>query len=81
MPKKDGSFRIGCGRYLQGENFIQKSGCEFLRFSDRVVVIGDTISLNLTKEDIAKSAKDMSVELGHEIVDRIVEAFAEMLKK
>jgi hypothetical protein len=24
MPKKDGSFRIGCGRYLQGENFIQK---------------------------------------------------------
>lgn len=63
MPKKDGSFRIGCGRYLQGENFIQKSGCEFLRFSDKVVIIGDTISFNITKEDIAKSAKDNGVDV------------------
>ncbi len=61
MPKKDGSFRIGCGRYLQGENFINKSGSEFLRFSDKVTVIGDSTSLGICKEAIEKSSNDNGV--------------------
>jgi hypothetical protein len=31
MPIKEESFRIGCGRYLQGAGFIKKAGDEIIR--------------------------------------------------
>jgi glycerol dehydrogenase len=55
MPIKEESFRIGCGRYLQGAGFIKKTGDEIIRLGDTPLIIGGKTALRITKADIEKS--------------------------
>ena len=36
MPIKEESFRIGCGRYIQGPDYIERVGEEVLRLADSI---------------------------------------------
>ena len=59
MPIKEESFRIGCGRYLQGKGYIAKCGEEVLRLGSSPIVIGDTTTLSLTKESLICSIEPL----------------------
>ena len=55
MPIKEESFRIGCGRYIQGPGYIDKTGDEILRLGTSPLMIGGKTALHLVKEQILKS--------------------------
>ena len=40
MPIKEESFRIGCGRYLQGPEYTKRIGDEVLRLGSSPLIIG-----------------------------------------
>lgn len=55
MPIKEESFRIGCGRYIQGAGCIEKAGDEVLRLGSSPLIIGGKTALSITKAKIEKS--------------------------
>ncbi len=55
MPIRESSFRIGSGRYLQGENILTEIGNEVLRLGTLPLIVGDTTALSITRETIEKS--------------------------
>ena len=52
MPIREESFRIGCGRYIQGVGYIKKCGAEILRLGTSALIIGDTTSLKITRDKL-----------------------------
>lgn len=59
MPIRESSFRIGCGRYTQGEGILKDCGSEIKRLGERPLVIGGEKALSLTREIIEKSVKNV----------------------
>lgn len=55
MPVKEESFRIGCGRYIQGKGYIEKIGKEVLRLGKQPLIIGGKTALEKTCDKIEKS--------------------------
>ncbi|MBQ8388408.1 MAG: iron-containing alcohol dehydrogenase [Clostridia bacterium] len=55
MPIKEQSFRIGCGRYLQGAGIINSTGEEILRVGRAPLIVGGRTALGLTREKLEKS--------------------------
>ena len=55
MAIKEESFRIGCGRYIQGKGYIEKCGAEVLRLGKSPLILGGKTALSLTKEKIKSS--------------------------
>lgn len=62
MPIHEESFRIGCGRYIQGKGYIDKLGGEILRLGSRPLIIGDDITLSITREKIADSLNRSAID-------------------
>lgn len=58
MPIYEESFRIGCGRYLQGQNYINKAGDEILRYGTSPLIIGGKTALSVAGEKLENSIKD-----------------------
>ena len=58
MPIKEESFRIGCGRYIQGAEYIEKVGGEVLRLGTSPLIIGGKTALGITKSKIEKSVAE-----------------------
>ena len=52
MPIRESSFRIGSGRYLQGENILADLGAEVLRHGTHPLIVGDTTALSITRDVI-----------------------------
>ena len=44
MPIREESFRIGCGRYIQGRGYIVKTGDEILRLGTSPLMIGGELT-------------------------------------
>ncbi len=59
MPIREESFRIGCGRYIQGVNAIAKCGEEVVRLGTSPLIIGDTTTLSLTQDKLTKSIRSV----------------------
>lgn len=57
MPIKEESFRIGCGRYIQGAGCIEQTGDEVLRLGTSPLIIGGKTALEITKSNIEKSVR------------------------
>ncbi len=57
MPIKEESFRIGCGRYLQGRKYIEKLGEEVLLLGSSPLVVGDSTSLAVARDKIEENLK------------------------
>ena len=57
MPIKEESFRIGCGRYLQGSGFIEKIGDEVTRLGTSLLIIGGKTALEITGANIEKNIR------------------------
>lgn len=55
MPIREESFRIGCGRYIQGSGYISKCGDEVIRLGSSPMIIGDDTTLSLTREKLSNS--------------------------
>ncbi len=55
MPIKEESFRIGCGRYIQGAGYIERTGDEVMRVGTSPLIIGGKTALEITREKIEKS--------------------------
>ena len=55
MPIKEESFRIGCGRYIEGAGYIEKIGEEVKRVGSSPLIVGGETALSLTREKIEKS--------------------------
>ena len=55
MPIREESFRIGCGRYIQGKGYISRCGEEVLRLGRSPLVIGDDTTIALTREKLEAS--------------------------
>ncbi len=55
MPIHEESFRIGCGRYIQRKGYISKIADEVLTLGKKPIIIGDNITLGITREKIEKS--------------------------
>ncbi|MBR5307864.1 MAG: iron-containing alcohol dehydrogenase [Clostridia bacterium] len=55
MAIKEESFRIGCGRYLQGKNYTERVADEVIRLGTSPLFIGGMTALSLTKGTIEKS--------------------------
>lgn len=55
MPIREESFRIGCGRYLQGEGMLARLGEEVVRLGTSPLIVGGKTALSLTRETIEKS--------------------------
>ena len=58
MPIKEESFRIGCGRYLQGAGHVKKAGEEVLRLGSAPLIIGDKTALRIARERLEKSISE-----------------------
>ena len=58
MPIKEESFRIGSGRYIQGQGYLAKTGEEVLRVGTAPLIIGGKTALGLTKAKIAESVAE-----------------------
>lgn len=58
MPIKEESFRIGCGRYIQGAGYIEKVGDEVSRLGTSPLIIGGKTALSITKSNIEKSVAE-----------------------
>ena len=57
MPIKEESFRIGCGRYIQGRKYIEKVGKELEFWGTAPLIIGDSTSLSLTETQLENALK------------------------
>ena len=55
MPIKEESFRIGCGRYLQGLGYTERIGDEILRLGSSPLIIGGKTAFKITKSKIEAS--------------------------
>lgn len=55
MPVREESFRIGCGRYIQGAGYVKRVGEEVLRLGSSPLIIGGKTALGITKTEIEKS--------------------------
>ncbi len=55
MPIREEAFKIGCGRYIQGEEYIKKCGEEVLRLGSAPLIIGDDTTLKIAKNAIVDS--------------------------
>ena len=55
MPIREESFRIGCGRYIQGKGYISRCGEEVLRLGRSPMVIGDETTIAVTREKLESS--------------------------
>ncbi len=55
MPIKEESFRIGCGRYLQGRGFISRLADEVNRLGKSPLIIGGKTALEKTQTQIRNS--------------------------
>ncbi len=55
MPIKEESFRIGCGRYIQGVGYIERTGDEVRKVGTSPLIIGGKTALEKTKSKIEKS--------------------------
>ena len=53
MPIYEESFRIGCGRYLQGKGYIARCREELARVGTAPMIIGDDTTLALTHDKLA----------------------------
>ena len=58
MPVREESFRIGCGRYIQGAGYIGRIGDEALRVGNSPLVVGGKTALSVTQEKIKKSLSE-----------------------
>lgn len=58
MPVKEESFRIGCGRYIQGVGYVKRVGEEVLRLGTSPLIIGGRTALGITKSEIEKSVAE-----------------------
>lgn len=58
MPIKEESFRIGCGRYVQGAGYIERTGDEVVRLGTSPLIIGGKTALKKTKSKIEKSVSE-----------------------
>lgn len=59
---KENSFRIGCGRYLQGSGIISTVADEVIRLGCRKpFVMGGKTALSLTREQIEKSLSEKGI--------------------
>ena len=58
MPIREESFRIGCGRYIQGAGYVEKIGSEIKRLGAAPLIIGGKTALSITKEKIEKSVAE-----------------------
>lgn len=58
MPIKEESFRIGCGRYVQGAGYISKIADEVLRCGRTPLVVGGKTALSIAQEKIEQSLKE-----------------------
>ena len=61
MPIHEESFRIGCGRYVQGKGYINKLPEEIFRLGSRPLIIGDDTTLSLTRDNILKELSSTSI--------------------
>ena len=59
MPIRESSFRIGCGRYLQGENILKNCGEEVLRLGTSPLIVGGPTALSVAKATIAQSVSSV----------------------
>ena len=57
MPIREESFRIGCGRYLQGAGFLEKAGDEVLRLGSSALIIGGRTALEITRARLEESIR------------------------
>lgn len=55
MPIREESFRIGCGRYIQGRGYIRRCGEEVLRLGNSPLIIGDETTLGITRGALEQS--------------------------
>ncbi|MBO5370075.1 MAG: iron-containing alcohol dehydrogenase, partial [Clostridia bacterium] len=55
MPIHEESFRIGCGRYIQGKGYASRCGDEVRRFGTAPLIIGDDTTLSVAGERIVTS--------------------------
>lgn len=55
MAIHEESFRIGCGRYIQGKGYIARLGGEVKRAGTKPLVIGDDTTISITREKITAS--------------------------
>lgn len=55
MPIKEKSFRIGCGRYLQGSGIIASLGEEVLRLGKAPLIVGGKTALSITRKTVERS--------------------------
>lgn len=55
MAVREESFRIGCGRYIQGKGYASKIGEEVMRLASSPLVIGGKTALRVAGETIEKS--------------------------
>ncbi|MBQ4087272.1 MAG: iron-containing alcohol dehydrogenase [Clostridia bacterium] len=58
MPVKEESFRIGCGRYIQGAGYTERVGDEVLRLGTSPLIVGGKTALEITKSKIEKSVSE-----------------------
>ncbi len=58
MPIREESFRIGCGRYIQGKGYIERCGEEVCRLGSAPMIIGDDTTLGITREKIRVSVEE-----------------------
>ena len=55
MPIKEKAFRIGAGRYLQGNGFLSLVGEEIKRLGNSPFIIGGKTALSVTRDKIEES--------------------------
>lgn len=59
MPIHEESFRIGCGRYIQGAGYISRCADEIMRLGTSPIIVGDDTTLGITHDAITESVKDV----------------------
>ena len=55
MPIREESFRIGSGRYIQGNGYVSRIGDEVLRLGNAPLVVGGKTALERTEARIRDS--------------------------
>jgi glycerol dehydrogenase-like iron-containing ADH family enzyme len=58
MPIREESFRIGCGRYIQGAGYIKRVGEEVLRLGKAPLIVGGKTALSITGSELEKSVAE-----------------------
>ena len=59
MPIHEESFRIGCGRYVQGRGYITRCKEEVARVGRAPMIIGDDTTLALTRDKLAENLEGL----------------------